>query len=495
MNLGILGPIAPIWSCRVTDFGAVTPGSLGIAGIVADGDGFRWPVRLGPAVQPPRLQNVPIALVIAERRVDVSTSKESASRRTGTPHGKPKTRPWQAQRVRHHPLVHRAAAFSPDAHAQFTIDRVSVSCSLPWFLRKRLRVRQEVWETLENKKAIKRVDNRLVVVMDPHFTVGVGRGFGVDGAGTGLVTDNVMRRLRGRLVAGGHYPAGEKAPGARGDNFVDPAHLADGVDLHAEAIAELADVVAEAQVAYAEAVRDLFGRQVDPAAVEVAIAQIELNWDVSSPLALAVSSLWWPSWRDACRGAGLGLDGGDDERLGAGWKEATEQRELDAMVGTGVLQARATKGCGYKLYAKHDRLMRFEATFTGDRAQRILGHGVRLLDREALLVDLERLGQRAYRTIMRAQDNLTCELVMSLVDMIVAFQPPAEGRKLRAILAAFEAGQKFQHTGRSHERLLARMREHGLAQHLERGLWAPTPVLNRSFRMAQYLRARSEGPA
>lgn len=45
MNLRILVPIARISSCRVMGFAAVDPGSMGIAGVGADGYEFRWPSR------------------------------------------------------------------------------------------------------------------------------------------------------------------------------------------------------------------------------------------------------------------------------------------------------------------------------------------------------------------------------------------------------------------------------------------------------------------
>lgn len=387
-----------------------------------------------------------------------------------------------------------AAAFPRDGHLRFAIDRVSVTCYLkpPWY-KLPLRLTDEADEELNRAKAIKHREGRKVAMVGPKLTVVIG---GVRSR-SGLFVDNVMRRLRRRLIEDGRYPAGIKTPGARDDNFVDPAHLAAGVDLHAESISELMSIIENARAAYAMAVAKLFGVATSPEDVQASVTQIELNWDVRSDLAQALSTLWWRAWRDACVGAsiGVGQQREHDERLRARRTEATEHREADAMIGSGVLRADAAVGGGYKLYAKHDRLVRFEAELTAGRVEKLLGRRLRVDSAEHLRADLETLGQRAYGTILRAQDNLVCEQVMSITELIAAFAPPGDASKLRPLLEALEAGLKFHHAGRTHERLLPRLRDQGLVQHLGRGIWAPTPMLSRTFGLAQYLRTRSEGPA
>jgi hypothetical protein len=394
-------------------------------------------------------------------------------------------------------MLKQVSAFPLEGHGSFGIDRVGISCYLDghrWRSRK-VRLLREARERLQAQGAIKRLDGRLVAQLTPAFTISLGHEPGADGSCTGFLKSNVMRRVRSRLVDEGRYPSVVKVPGARDDNFIEPGKLAGDADVHAEALAELRSLLDEARAQYQEALR-LFDVLASPHDIRVSIATIELCWDVQSKLALAASTLWWPAWRDAHRGAAIGVgQSGKKDILRARRTEATERREGDAMIGTGVLRADAAHGGGLKLYAKHDHLLRFEAEFTNDRISKLIGRRIRVGDPQHMADDLAQLGRGAYRRLLDAQSNLSCDRVLSVGELIAAFMPDEEGKKIQCLVEAFEAGQKFHHTGRTHERPLARLKRRGFVAYRGAGTWAPTAELHATFKLLQFLRTRTQGPA
>lgn len=394
-------------------------------------------------------------------------------------------------------ILKQASVFPLDGHLNFGIDRVGICCYLDGhrWRTKTFRLPRETRETLLAQGAIKRLNGRLVVQLTTTFTISLGSEPGADGSWTGFLNTNVMTRVRKRLVDEGRYPAVVKVPGARRQNFIEPAKLAADVDVHMESLTELPIMLDEARAQYQAGLR-LFGVHAALSDIRASIASIELCWDVPSTLALAVSTLWWPAWRDANRGAGIGVGQSDEqEKLRALRTEATERREADAVNGTGVLRADAAHGGGLKLYAKHDHLLRFEAEFTNDRIAKVIGHRVRVTNLRDMAEDLERLGRGAYQRLLAAQSNLQCTRVLSIGELIAAFVPERDAVKIQRLVDTFEAGQKFHHTARTHERHLARLKRRGLVQHRGGGTWAPSAELHATFKLLQFLRTRSQGPA
>lgn len=396
------------------------------------------------------------------------------------------------------PFIRNVAVFPLDVHSRFAIDRVELSCYLERSRSQpvRVRLREDVRADLVGRNNIRRVNGRLLAFMTQTFTVCLPDARG-DGSITGYRRDNVLRRIRTRFIKDGRYPANAKSPGARSDNFLDAAHLPPRIDLHAECLAELITVVDDARAAYQEAIWSLFGLTASPRDITVSISAIELCWDVPSLSAMSAATLWAPAWRDANRGAsiGVGKPALDHEALPSRRVEATDHRETDAINGTGVLRADAADGGGLKLYAKHDRLLRFEAEFSRKRTSKLLGHRIRVDTSEHLASDLERLAEGAYRRLLAAQANLTCRRTLSLAGLIAAFLPSGDGERIRSLIEAFESGHKFHHVGRTHERILNRLKSAGLVEYLGRGVWAPMSVLHTTFKRVQYLRTHSEGPA
>ena len=394
------------------------------------------------------------------------------------------------------PVLRQVAVFAPDGHTRFGIDRVSIACYLVRSRHARyLRLLPEAHERLAKQKAIKRINGRLVAQLTPTFSVALGHEVGADGSCTGFWNTNVMTRLRERLVAEGHYTAEIKIPGAREQNFIEPSALAAHVDVHLEAMLELHTMVNEAVSAYRDALHDHFGVFTTRLDVRASISTIELCWDVPCKTALAASTLWGPAWRDAHRGATSGVGKPSSEPLRSRRTEATHHRETDAMHGTGVLRADAARGGGMKLYAKHDQLLRFEAEFSNDRVSKLIGRRVRVGNAQHMAEDLERLGRGAYERLLVAQSNLLCGRVLSVAELIAAFVPQRESVKIQRLVETFEAGQKFHHSGRTHERQLAHLKRRGLVEYLGSGIWAPRAELHATFKLLQFLRTRSQGPA
>jgi hypothetical protein len=112
-----------------------------------------------------------------------------------------------------------------------------------------------------------------------------------------------------------------------GDNFIDPENVVGTVDLHAEAIDAIMQLIAEARRAYSDNLRVLFGLDVDPHAVAVSMREIELTWDAVCVNAVWAPKLWWKSWRDSFLNAQTGpgpiLDGWPRVRQGFGlhWQD------------------------------------------------------------------------------------------------------------------------------------------------------------------------------
>ena len=394
--------------------------------------------------------------------------------------------------------VRNAAVFSKAGHNHFAIDRVELllSPALPRWHTRRWSLTDE--GRAMRSKGVTRLGGCLAVQLPSKEDVTVQQFLGRDGRSDGSVAclykTNVMRRLRRRLTESSQHRREDRAFGARSDNYIAPTRLPPGSDIHVEAIKELVTIIAEAKEQYTANIANVFGDALPPDKVHVTISKIELTWDVPTTLARGAATIWWPVWRDGFVGSGrgLGLDDSDPVRLRR--TAATERREVDAMGGSGVLRADGPKGGGVKLYPKHERLLRFEAEFTSERARTVLGHPVRL-DKIRLARDLGRLAVGPYNALLAAQDNLLCTKVLSLTKLIGAFHPSKGWDKLRPIIEALEGGEVFHNPGERYSDVLAALRKKGLVKYLGGGDWGPTGPLQFTLRRLVLARTRSGGPA
>lgn len=296
---------------------------------------------------------------------------------------------------------------------------------------------------------------------------------------------NILRRVRDWLASIGHYTARISKRGGEAGNFIDPAHLAPGVDLHAEALTEVWDAIDDAKAAYAENVAELFGLALAPADVHATLHQVELTWDAPCRVARAAPTIFWPAWRSAFRGGGR-VAGFSGDVLTVAERGATEARESKAPAGTTVLRADAAKGGGCKLYVKTGHTLRFEAEFTGERAEAILGRAVNLASPAKLRADLETLAIKPYSALLAAQEALASPDVLDIAEVITGFHEAGSARKVATIVRAFAAGAHFLNERRAHEKELTRLAKAGWAKHLGRGEWAPTPTLAATFAFLNY---------
>lgn len=291
---------------------------------------------------------------------------------------------------------------------------------------------------------------------------------------------NILRRVRDRLAGEGRYTARLPKRDDERSNFIDAAHLAADVDLHAEALADLWEAITEAKATYAANVAELFGLGLTPADVHATLHQFELTWDAPCRVARAAPTIYWPAWRSAFRGGGR-VAGFSGDVLTVAERGATESREPKAPAGTTVLRADAAKGGGCKLYVKTARTLRFEAELTGERAGALLGRVVKLDSPATLRADLEALAVKPYSALLAAQEALASPDVLDIAEVIGAFLEAGSKRKVMPIVRAFAVGAHFLNERRAHEKELTRLGKAGWVKHLGRGEWAPTPTLAATF--------------
>ncbi len=376
------------------------------------------------------------------------------------------------------------AVFEPEGVNTFSLDAVQLTVfprSLPPGTKPPLGPLAHMIEALPALGTLKKLDCLRVEMEHVGLKqlLALGTYGGTDRCISSIVKASVSRRLRARLTAA-EYSEVSTGPGARDDNYVDPAYLAPGIDLHAEALCELLALASDARKHYIAAVAAVFGFKLDPIHVGVTVAQVELTWDRVCQLAAAVPTMMWPAWRDAFYGANRSVRE----------VEATEHRETYAAAGVRVLRADGVKGDGAKLYAKHNHLLRFEAELTGPRASEVLGHAVQLGSIEQLRSDLEPLAIEPYQRLLRAQANLTASMPV-VGDVVNAFFECGVPRKVKPILDRLLAGGHFHHEREEHYDELRRMKARGLVYHLARGYWAPTPAVARAFAFIQWRERRA----
>lgn len=208
------------------------------------------------------------------------------------------------------------------------------------------------------------------------------------------VEANVNARLRASLTSSGLYHAPRRSS-LMGDNFIDPAMLDATVDLHALALDEVMTIIVEARLAYADNLRDLFAVEVAASAVAVSISEIELTWDAPCRCALWAPKLWWQSWADSFLNARTGPGPMLAELPTVYQSFGLSSWDLHSMSGSRVLHGRNAEGERFKLYPKHEQLLRYEATFDGARARARLGGPIRINSRQNLEADLTRLADLA----------------------------------------------------------------------------------------------------
>ncbi len=300
---------------------------------------------------------------------------------------------------------------------------------------------------------------------------------------------NILRRTRDRLTRSGRYHDRTAAVEARPDNFLDPSGFIGPVDPHHECLLDLWGVFGEVRSVFATVFEDVFG--VSPGDVSITITQIELTWDRPCAIAQAAPTLWWPAWRDAFAGAGIGPVGPDGGPSTAWLKGTTEHREVFAARGPAVLHAQDVKGDGAKLYAKHYKLLRYEAELTRRRMAHVLGRPLLLDSLAALRGDLERLAHERYARLLAAQELLTSRQVIDLPRLIERFMEAGRPHKVGPIIEALWGGASFHNRDERHSVELRRLEKASLVRHLGGGQWGPGPALARTLHIAQYFARHS----
>ncbi|MBZ0234420.1 MAG: hypothetical protein K8M05_18970 [Deltaproteobacteria bacterium] len=401
------------------------------------------------------------------------------------------------------PVVSHVAVFADDGADTFGLDHVVVTCQPGGPVLKAsgscLVPRPEAMRRLAAGGCVIRGDGapRARIVGDGHtVVVALGHFEGGNGSVSCTVEVNVMRRLRARLVGRDAYPRDARFSGVLDDNFIDPTQVAPGVDLHAEAIAELMRVIASASHWCVAALAQVFGLTIDAQHVRVSLKSVELTWDAHCKHARAAPTLWFPHWRDSFLGAGTGPGPIAVESPRVRRNEMLPDAEVRAMTGSCVLTAQFSKDERHKLYVKHDRLLRYESTYRAARTREILGRPVRLDAIENLADDLEVLGARAYPLLMAAQSALLDERWLASDEILLAFMKAGRNpEKVVAIYRAFLVGDKFHNRGEGWSRELGRLRRMGFAKYVGHGFWAPTGQLRRTLRLVFHVWHHAEEPA
>lgn len=301
---------------------------------------------------------------------------------------------------------------------------------------------------------------------------------------------NVLRRTRDRLIAAGRYRDRIAVPEARPDNFLDESGFLGPVDPREECLLDLWALLGDVRRVYGEVFAEVFG--VAPGASTTTITQVELTWDRRCEVAQAAPTLWWPSWRDTFVGAGIGPVGSEDDAPTAWARGTTEHREVYAARGPAVLHALDVKGDRAKLYAKHFKLLRYEAQLTRERMYEVLGRPVRLDSPESLRADLEVLAAPRYARLLAAQGSLTATRVLNLPALLRVLAEAGRPRKVFPILEALWAGATFHNRDERHSKELGRLVASGAAVRVGKGQYGPGPLLTRTLHLAQFFARHSE---
>ncbi len=320
------------------------------------------------------------------------------------------------------------------------------------------------------RNAIKRVDGRLVAMVTPTFSVSLGHDAGGDGSCTGFWNANVITRVRERLVAEDRYPVAVKVSGARAKNFIEPSKVAADVDVPAESRRELLTMLERGSCSLSRRIaRSVRGVRVIERHPGIDREHRAVLGRPDQTRARGVYPVGASVEEDAHRGATIAaalVNPRPSDCVLNGVRRPTAARSTLYERHRRVLRAdAAARGGGMKLYAKHDRLLRFEAEFSNDRISKLIGRRIRVDDASEMTNDLERLGRGAYARLLVAQSNLQCDQVLSIGELVASFLPDSLGAKVQTLVETFAGGQKFHHTGRSHERELARLKRRGLVEY------------------------------
>ncbi|MGQ0507970.1 MAG: hypothetical protein ACT4TC_21920 [Myxococcaceae bacterium] len=282
------------------------------------------------------------------------------------------------------------------------------------------------------------------------------------------VHTNILRRVRDRLTAEGKYFEPSLAPGATSANYVDRRYLATGIDLHRECLSELLALVKEVRTAYIYWFERIFGVPLSPDQVRVSVQKIELTFDVHSEIARHAITEFLHPWLETFVGAGIktGFFNRRGEKRPSMMK-ATGYENTFAVRGTGVLFARAhgKRRQSAKLYVKHDRLIRFEATYWRKRAWRVMrqrnknrrGAAIRLDTFTGLESDLRVLAEAPYRTLLATQEALVCDAPLDFPDLIARILPKGSAKVVKIIRALYGGGP-FHNKGEAYTKQLDRLR-------------------------------------
>jgi hypothetical protein len=384
------------------------------------------------------------------------------------------------------------AVFPPDGARTFVMDAVQLTIRptrLPAGLSARPRPSAEGMATLKAEKRIVWRDGSPLAALDVEGFSQVHLAMGGGGNLSGTMKTNALRRTRQRLIAAGRYADAIAVPEARPDNFLDEAGFIGPVDAHEESLRDLWAILAEVRAVYRKGFEGIYG--VPPGETSTTITQVELTWDRRCKVAQAAPTLWWPAWRDAFVGAGLGVDP-EEERPRAWSRGSTEHRETFAVRGSAVLHASDVKGDGAKLYAKHYRLLRYESELTRERMTDVLGRPLRLDTMAALRSDLETLAVPRYARVLAAQESLTAKRVMNLPVLLRVFMDAGITRKVVPIFEALWSGATFHNRDERHSKELRRLADAGAVVYLGGGHWGPGPLLVRTSHIAQFFARHSE---
>jgi hypothetical protein len=390
-------------------------------------------------------------------------------------------------------VINLVGVFPADGALRFAVDAVHLTIKpsrLPAILSLRPRPSPGAIARLESeRRVVRRNGDRLAKFEVEGFTL-VQQALGYGGNFSCTLKTNVLRRTRNRLIASGRYRDRIAATEARPDNFLDESGFLGPVDPHKECLADLWAVLGEVRSVYAKVFEEVFG--VPPGETAITITQIELTWDRRCQVAQAAPTLWWPSWRDAFLGAGIGPVGAEEGAPTAWVRGTTEHREVFAARGPGVLHALDVKGDGAKLYAKHYKLLRYEAELTWKRMTDVRGRPLRLDSLESLRADLEELAAPRYGRILAAQELLTAKNVLNASALLRVFMVAGQSAKMSPILDAFWSGATFHNRDERHSKELRRLADAEAAVYLGGGQWGPGPLLARTFHALQYLARHSE---
>lgn len=386
-------------------------------------------------------------------------------------------------------LTALAAVFPQDGARQFAVDAVTISCSpIPGSVKPPFHVDREAVAILQARGKLKFIKDGLVTIQRPGFTVtlDIERGTWLRAE----LRTNIMRRVRDKLCKAGLYTRPSRSREEAGDNFIQLSLLSPSVSIHAWAIKELYEVLAEARDCYRVLVGRLFpGVELKQEQIHVAISSIELPWDVPSRVARAAPILWRQAWcfTFPTNALNLGVFKGDGE---------VRFHDDAGGVGPGrALRATMSGGSSCILYPKDDQI-RFELRCQNDRAGRVLGRAIRSDTVAHLDADLQKIAAPAYKALLATQESLQCKSVVDFPALFEGFASAgSKPGKIRQILAAFIAGLPFHNVGERHSKELRRLKEKGAVRYVGRGCWAPTPSLHRTLMLLQRLSLCAEEAA